>query len=122
MPDRLFLVAARTLAEQVSDMRLASGALYPPVDALRPVTRAIARAVALEARAAGVAGLDDGADLDGAVDAAMWWPDYVPYGPAEDRRSSGTSERPSSNARRFRRWSRSDFLGSAAVAARGCSA
>jgi hypothetical protein len=90
MPDRLFLVATRTLAEQVSDMRLASGALYPPVDALRPVTRAIA----LEARAAGIAGLDDGADLDGAVEAAMWWPDYVPYGPAEDRRSSGPSERP----------------------------
>jgi hypothetical protein len=23
-------------------------------------------------------------DLDAAVDEAMWWPDYVPYLPAED--------------------------------------
>jgi malic enzyme len=88
MPDRLFLAAARTLATQVSDERLASGALYPPVDALRPVTRAIARAVAADAVAAGVAGVADGADLDAEIEAAMWWPDYVPYVPAEDRRSA----------------------------------
>jgi malic enzyme len=90
MPDRLFLVAARTLATQVTDERLATGALYPPVDALRPVTRAIARAVAAEARAAGLSGVADGVDLDAEIDVAMWWPDYVPYLPAEDRRSGGT--------------------------------
>jgi malic enzyme len=90
MPDRLFLVAARTLATQVTDERLATGALYPPVDALRPVTRAIARAVAAEARAAGLSGVADGVDLDAEIDVAMWWPDYVPYLLAEDRRSGGT--------------------------------
>jgi malic enzyme len=87
MPDRLFLVAARTLAEQVSDERLASGALYPTVDRLRVATRAIALAVAAAARDHGLAGLDDAADLEAAIDAAMWWPDYVPYVVAEDRRT-----------------------------------
>jgi malate dehydrogenase (oxaloacetate-decarboxylating) len=86
MPDELFLVAARTLAEQVSPERLGGGALYPPVDALRSVTRAVALAVAATAVAAGVGGLPDDSDVEGAVDAAMWWPDYVPYLVAKDRR------------------------------------
>jgi malic enzyme len=88
MPDALFLAAARALASCVSDERLASGALYPPVAALRPVTRAITRAVAGEALAAGIADLAPGSDLDAQVDAAMWWPDYVPYVAGPERRSS----------------------------------
>jgi malate dehydrogenase (oxaloacetate-decarboxylating) len=88
MPDALFLAAARTLAGQVSADRLASGALYPPVADLRPVTRPIALAVADAARRTGVAGLAADADLDAAIDAAMWWPDYVPYEPAPERRSA----------------------------------
>ena len=87
MPDRLFLVAARTLAEQVTDERLAVGALYPPVDRLRKVTRAIALAVATAAREDGLARVPDDTDLAAQVDAAMWWPDYVPYLPAADRRT-----------------------------------
>ena len=66
--DDMFLTAARVLAEQVTDERLAAGALYPPVADLRRVSRAIAVAVAGDA-------------LAGEVDAAMWWPDYVPYTP-----------------------------------------
>jgi len=88
MPDALFLAAARALASCVSDDRLASGALYPPVAALRSVTRAITRAVAREAVAAGIADLGPGSDLDAEVDAAMWWPDYVPYVAGPERRSS----------------------------------
>jgi malate dehydrogenase (oxaloacetate-decarboxylating) len=84
MPDSLFLAAARTLATQVSDARLACGSVYPPVHDLRPVTRAIARAVAAAARTAGVARVATDVDLDAAIDDAMWWPDYVPYLPAED--------------------------------------
>ncbi|HET7029728.1 MAG TPA: NAD-dependent malic enzyme [Candidatus Limnocylindrales bacterium] len=90
MPDRLFLAAARTLASCVTDERLASGALYPRVDELRSVTRAIARTVVAEARVAGIAGLAPDADLDAEVDAAMWWPDYVPYVLATERRSGPT--------------------------------
>ncbi|MEO5940549.1 MAG: oxaloacetate-decarboxylating malate dehydrogenase, partial [Candidatus Limnocylindrales bacterium] len=87
MPDRLFLVAARTLAAEVPDERLALGALYPGVDRLRAVTRSIALAVTRAAREDGIADLPVDVDLEAAVDAAMWWPDYVPYEPAADRRS-----------------------------------
>ena len=83
LPDELFLVAARTLADQVSTERLATGALYPPVEELRSVTRAVALAVAHAAVDAGLAGIAPGTDVTAEVDAAMWWPDYVPYLPAD---------------------------------------
>lgn len=69
--DRMFLLAARELADAVTADRLASGALYPPVGDLRAVSRRVAIAVAREA-----GGLPD---PEAAVDAATWWPDYVPY-------------------------------------------
>jgi malate dehydrogenase (oxaloacetate-decarboxylating) len=74
--DRMFAVAASTLAGLVSAGRLAQGALYPPLADLRAVSRAIAIAVATEARASGVAGMDDGARMEDAVDAHMWRPVY----------------------------------------------
>jgi len=83
MPDELFLVAARTLADQVSSERLASGALYPPVEELRPVTRAVALAVAEAAVEAGLAGIAPRTNVAAEIDAAMWWPDYVPYEPVD---------------------------------------
>jgi malic enzyme len=76
--DRMVLVAARTLAAQVTAERFATGALYPPIAELRSVSRAITAAVAREAVSSGVArAADDG--LDGEIDRAMWWPAYVPY-------------------------------------------
>ena len=88
---RMFLLAAQTLAGFVTDERLASGALYPPVDDLRAVSRAIAVQVAREAVAAGLAGIESSTDIEALVDSAMWWPEYVPYLPAraaERRRRS----------------------------------
>ena len=81
MPDELFLVAARTLAGCVSDERLATGAIYPAVSELRDVTRAIATAVARTVVRMGLAGCAETTDdaVAGAIDRAMWWPDYVPY-------------------------------------------
>jgi malate dehydrogenase (oxaloacetate-decarboxylating) len=80
--DRMFLLAARSLAEAVPDERLAVGALYPALGAIRGVSRAIAVTVAEEAVASGVAAAverDAGFDPVPAVDTATWWPDYVPY-------------------------------------------
>jgi malate dehydrogenase (oxaloacetate-decarboxylating) len=71
----MFLVAATTLAELTPPERLAQGALYPSLADLRPISRAIAVAVAREAHDCGVAaGPSDDAEV--AVDAAMWQPSY----------------------------------------------
>ena len=79
--DSMVLAAARTLADLVAPERLATGALYPPIAALRFVSRAVALAVAREAVASGLSE-SSGATLEAEIDAAMWWPDYVPYLPA----------------------------------------
>ena len=75
--DAMFLVAATTLARLTSPERLAQGALYPRLADLRPISRAIALAVAREAYDSGVGGSPD-QDTEAAVDAAMWQPDYDP--------------------------------------------
>ncbi|MFI5254495.1 MAG: NAD-dependent malic enzyme [Candidatus Limnocylindrales bacterium] len=77
--DGMLLAAARALADATSDERLAAGAIYPAVDDLRPISRAVALAVAREAMAAGLARIPASADLAAEVDGAMWWPEYVPY-------------------------------------------
>ena len=75
--DAMVLVAARTLADAVTAERLAAGALYPPIPALRAVSRSIALAVAREAVTSGLAPENESLEAD--LDAAMWWPAYVPY-------------------------------------------
>jgi malic enzyme len=81
--DRMFLLAARTLADAVSDARLAVGALYPGMASIRDVSRAIATAVATQAVTEGSSGAaereGEAFDPASAVDAATWWPAYVPY-------------------------------------------
>jgi malic enzyme len=74
--DRMFLVAARTLANRITTARLGDGAIYPALAELRPISRAIAVAVAQEAQRAGVARLPEAADIESLVDAAMWNPGY----------------------------------------------
>jgi malic enzyme len=79
--DELFLVAARTLAEHVSDERLATGSLYPPAGDLRKVSHAIATEVARRAREAGTGRAYRDDQLEAAVAAAIWFPEYVLYTP-----------------------------------------
>jgi malic enzyme len=85
--DDLFLVAARTLADMVTEERLEACSLYPPIADLRAVSRAIAIACVR------TAGMIDGnalpddpveaaAAAQKAVDDATWWPSYPPYEPA----------------------------------------
>lgn len=74
--DRMFLVAARTLAEQVDRDRFAEGALYPRLSDLRAVSRAIAVDVVAEAQHNGIARAAHGTSPEAAVDAAIWNPGY----------------------------------------------
>lgn len=80
--DDMFLVAAQTLAESVSEDRLAQGGLYPPVPALREVSRRIAARVVCVARDCGV-GRAIRQHVEGAIDRMMWFPGYASYIPAE---------------------------------------
>ena len=76
----MFSASARALADTVDEQTLAEGSLYPPMSAVREVSRLVAVAVAEEAVAEGVA--DPVADIEAAVDDAMWYPEYLPYRPA----------------------------------------
>jgi malic enzyme len=79
----MFLAAAQTLADQVTAERLSQGALYPKVSELRRVSRAIAIRVIQEARDSGVGRAYQNDQIDAAVDAAMWYPAYANYRPAD---------------------------------------
>jgi malic enzyme len=74
--DRMFLVAARTLATRIATSRLREGAIYPAMADLRSISRAIAVAVAREAQRAGLAQIADSADVESLVDSAVWTPAY----------------------------------------------
>ena len=81
--DDMFLVVAHELAGLVSADRLRVGAIYPPVAGLRAVARTIAVAVVREARDSGQGRAGSDAEIEAAVDRAMWWPDYVPFEPGD---------------------------------------
>ncbi len=74
--DEMFAAAAESLACQVSDEDLATGALYPPITDLRAISRKIAASVARAARDTGV-GLDlTDDDIDAVLDQEIWDLEY----------------------------------------------
>jgi malic enzyme len=77
--DSMFLVAARAMAECVTAERFKSGAVYPDQDDLREVSVYIACAVAREAMRLNLGRRMDEADVEQAVRAAMWFPEYQTY-------------------------------------------
>ncbi len=77
--DEMFLVAARTLAAQVTADDLAQGSLYPPLPGIRDVSAHIAAAVADVAFKRDLAGVARPADLLATVRAAMYEPEYATY-------------------------------------------
>jgi len=83
--DRMFLVAARTLADMVPTERLEEGAIYPRLTDLRSISRAIAIAVAKEGRDGGVAPTATDAELEEAVDDFVWAPEYEFLEPAPEK-------------------------------------
>lgn len=74
--DEMFLAAARTLADRVSEDDLAVGAVYPPLADIRPVSLAIATAVAEQAYAQGVARVPRPDDIEQAIADYMYDPSY----------------------------------------------
>ncbi len=80
--DTMFLAAAEACAASVADLLLRAGSLYPSQSALREVSRSIAGRVVRVARDEGVGRMMSDDEIDAAVDAMMWWPEYVPYVPA----------------------------------------
>jgi len=74
--DSMFLSAARTLAEFVSEERLASGAIYPDQSELRSISRRIACNLIREARDRGLGRLIADDEIEQTVDQAMWHPEY----------------------------------------------
>lgn len=79
--DSMVSAAAFSLAEQVSEAELNSGSLYPSVTRLREVSRAVALAVAKQAREDGVT-MDFGdQELETRLEEAVWEPGYPEYLP-----------------------------------------
>jgi malic enzyme len=79
--DRMFLVAATTLAALVPAERIEQGAIYPRLTDLRHISRQIALAVAHEARDGKVAPMATDDEIEAAVDACIWSPEYEYLGP-----------------------------------------
>lgn len=78
--ERMFLVAARTLAGLVTDEDLALGRIYPSLTRIREVSVKIATAVAREAVHSGLAGIpltDD--EIEPAVRRSLYHPAYRSY-------------------------------------------
>jgi hypothetical protein len=75
-------VAAHELAAMVTPERLASGAIYPPINDLRAAARTIALALVRHFRDSGYGRQLPDDEIELAVDRAMWWPDYLRYEPA----------------------------------------
>jgi len=78
--DRMFLAAAKALANSVSRAWVDQGQIFPDISEVRLVARRVALAVAAEAVAEGVA--DEPDDLEELIDATIWEPAYLPYRPA----------------------------------------
>ena len=77
--DEMFMTAAYTLAEQVTEDDLQQGSLYPPLKSIREVSAHIAAAVAAVAYRRGLARESQPADLIGFVKSRMYEPRYVDY-------------------------------------------
>jgi malic enzyme len=76
--EAVFLVAARTLADSVSDERLKLGALYPDQSELRSVSARIAAAVVRHASQNRLGRTIADEDVDRVVAESTWYPEYVP--------------------------------------------
>lgn len=81
--DGMLLAAARAVAHAVPQRDLDDGCVYPEVQNLEPVSRAVAEAVVAAAVNEGLTGEGvgdaDGGEIAASVAAQMWSPTYLPY-------------------------------------------
>jgi malic enzyme len=82
IPEEIFLVAARALAETITEEQLEQGALYPTASELRRVSRHLAIEVVKRIRDLGMGRAYRDDQIEAAVDGMMWYPDYPNYIPA----------------------------------------
>ncbi len=79
VPEEMFLVAAKTLAEQTSDDDFAVGRLYPSWSQIREISLNIAVAVAEIAYRDDLARVPRPDDLKGFIQSQMFMPEYERY-------------------------------------------
>ena len=77
--DGMFMVAAKVVAAMSPTVQNRDGRLLPPVNQLRAVSLAVAKAVARQAQADGVADPCDEATLDKRIQSFVWEPKYAHY-------------------------------------------
>jgi malate dehydrogenase (oxaloacetate-decarboxylating)(NADP+) len=77
--DEMFLVAARTLADEVSETDLKIGRIFPPLPRIREVSKAIAVAVADMAYRTRLANNPHPEDLSAYIDSLIYEPEYQDY-------------------------------------------
>jgi malate dehydrogenase (oxaloacetate-decarboxylating) len=79
----MFLAASRALSAMVTPEQEAMGYLLPLMSDIRAVSRGVAKAVATEARNAGLGRLLDDAKYEEVIARAQWEPKYTPYRPGK---------------------------------------
>ena len=77
--DKMFLAASKALAEAVTPQMAEAGQLYPSIADVRATSARVARAVAHQAIAEGLAPPME--DVDERIEHEMWFPEYLPYRP-----------------------------------------
>jgi malate dehydrogenase (oxaloacetate-decarboxylating) len=77
--DAMFMVAGKAVAEMSPAATDNQGRLLPPISQLREVSMAVAKAVARQAQADGLAVPSDGSVLDKRIEESVWEPRYRPY-------------------------------------------
>ena len=78
------MAASSTLSALVTPAQAARGYLLPPMEDIRAVSRAVAKAVAIEARDSGLGRLVDDARYEDLIARAQWDPRYSPFRPGAD--------------------------------------
>jgi len=77
----MFMAASRALSGLVTPAQEARGQLLPPMADIRGVSRAVAKAVAIEARDSGLGRLLGDEEYERIIARAQWEPEYAPYRP-----------------------------------------